>query len=70
MTWKPDGNQEMLVIRCPKCKVGNGFLLTGPAYEGPFRCWKCKAIFIVTIENRELKSCRPVSEEEFEKYEK
>ena len=58
----------MLVIQCPKCHIGNGFSLAQSTYEGPFRCWKCRGTFMVTIENEKLKSCKPISEEEFEKY--
>ncbi len=57
-------------IQCPECSAGNGFSLIEPTYEGPFRCWKCRAPFMTTIENGDLKSCRPVSEAEFEKHEK
>jgi hypothetical protein len=60
----------MLVIECPKCHRSNGFLLEQSAYEGPFRCWKCRGAFMVTIKNDKLKSCKPISDKEFEKYTK
>ena len=44
-----------------------GSLLTQSAYEGPFRCGKCKSLFTIRIANRKLKSIEPLSEEEFEK---
>jgi hypothetical protein len=36
-------------------------------YQGPYRCWKCRELFTITLKNNELKSCEPLSEEEFEK---
>lgn len=56
----------MFIIKCPKCSTNTGFSLRELTYKGPFRCWKCRGTFIVTIENQELKSCKPISEEEFE----
>jgi hypothetical protein len=43
------------------------FLLAQSAYEGPFRCGKCRGLFTIRIANRKLKSIEPLSEEEFEK---
>jgi len=57
-------------IRCPGCSAVTSFSLIEPRYEGPFRCWKCRATFIATIENGDLKSSRHASEDEFEQYEK
>jgi len=53
-------------IRCPKCDTEGGFSLAEPIYQGPYRCWKCRELFTIRIENNELKSCEPLSEEEFE----
>ena len=57
----------ILKIRCPKCETEGGFSLADPTYEGPYRCWKCKGLFTIKIENGELKSCEPLSQEEFDK---
>jgi len=57
----------MLIIQCPECGTKNSFSLIQSTYEGPCRCWKCRGTFVVTIEEEELKSCEPISEEEFEK---
>jgi len=54
-------------IQCPGCGLKIGFLLTQSTYEGPFRCGKCRELFTIRIEDKELKSCEPLSEEEFEK---
>lgn len=60
----------MFTIECPKCGTKSDFSFILPIYEGPFRCWKCRGTFIITIENEKLKSCKPISEEEFEKLSK
>jgi hypothetical protein len=36
------------------------------SYQGPYRCWKCRGVFTIQVENDELKSCEPLSQEEFE----
>ena len=58
----------MLVkIKCPKCKVEGSLSLVESSYQGPYRCWKCRELFTITLEKNELKSCEPLSQEEFEK---
>ena len=57
----------MLKIKCPKCDTEGSFSLTDPRYEGPYRCWKCRELFTVRMENGELKSCKPLSQEEFDR---
>ena len=58
----------MLVkIKCPKCKVEGSLSLVESSYQGPYRCWKCRELFTITLKNNELKSCEPLSQEEFEK---
>jgi hypothetical protein len=57
----------MLKIRCPKCGVDSSISLVQPSYRGPHKCWKCKELFTVQIENNVLKSCEPLSPEEYER---
>ena len=57
----------ILKIRCPECDTEGSFSLADPSYEGPYRCWKCKGLFTMKIEGSELKSCEPLSQEEFDK---
>jgi len=57
----------MMKIKCPKCDTEGSLSLVEPSYEGPYRCWKCRELFSIKIEGNELKSCEPLSEEEFEK---
>ena len=54
-------------IRCPKCETEGSFSIAELSYEGPYRCWKCRELYTVGIENDELKFCKPLSQEEFER---
>jgi len=56
----------MLKIQCPSCNTQASMSLVQAVYEGPYRCWKCRGLFRIRIEDEELKSCEPMSEEEFE----
>ena len=58
----------MLVeIKCPKCDTDGSFSVIEPNYHGPYRCWKCRELFNIEIDNNELKLCEPLSQEEFDK---
>ena len=58
----------MLVkIKCPKCNVEGSLSLVESNYQGPYRCWKCRELFTITLKNNKLESCEPLSQEEFEK---
>ncbi len=52
-------------IECPKCKTEGSFSLVESSYQGPYRCWKCRGLFTIKIENNRLKSREPLSQEEF-----
>ena len=54
-------------IKCPECGTDGSFSLSDAIYEGPYRCWKCKTLFTIRMENSELKSCEPLSQEEFDR---
>jgi hypothetical protein len=54
-------------IVCPECKTEGSFSLSDQRYQGPYRCWKCRELYTILIENGELKSCEPLSQEEFQK---
>ena len=57
----------LLKIKCPKCNTEGSLSLVESSYQGPYRCWKCRELFTIKLENNELKSCEPLSLEEFEK---
>ena len=54
-------------IMCPECKTEGSFSLAESGYRGPYRCWKCRALYTLLIEDGELKSCEPLTQEEFER---
>jgi len=54
-------------IKCPKCETEGSLSLVESNYQGPYRCWKCRELFTIRLENNKLKSCEPLSQEEFEK---
>jgi hypothetical protein len=55
-------------ITCPECHTEGGFSLADPVYQGPYRCWKCRALFAISIAHDKLQSCEPLSEADFEKW--
>jgi len=57
----------MLKIKCPECNTEGSISLVESNYDGPYRCWKCRGLFTIKIENDELKSWEPLSQEDFEK---
>jgi len=58
----------MLVkIKCPACQTEGSLSLVESTYEGPYRCWKCRALFTIVLENNKLRSCEPLTEEELQK---
>ena len=55
----------ILKIKCPSCNIEGSLSLLESNYEGPYRCWKCRRLFTLKIEEDKVKSCEPLSEEEF-----
>jgi hypothetical protein len=58
---------KMVKIKCSKCDAEGSLSLVDPSYKGPFRCWKCRELFLIKVEDNELISCEPLSQEEFER---
>jgi phage FluMu protein Com len=57
----------MLKIKCPECNTEGNFSLADSSYKGPYKCWKCKALFTIEIKDNELQSLKPLSQEELDK---
>lgn len=57
----------LVTITCPNCNSDGRISLCEPDYEGPYKCWKCRKLYRVTIENDKLTECNDLSDEEFEK---
>lgn len=51
-------------IKCPACQTESSSWLLESSYEGQHRCWKCKALYEVEVNNGELISCKPMTEGE------
>ena len=56
----------MMTISCPSCQVDGSISLLEANYDGPYKCWKCRGLFKITIRDNKVASCRKLSEEEFE----
>ena len=58
----------MLVkIKCSECNTEGTISLVDTSYEGPYKCWKCRQLFAIKLNNNALQSCEPLSQEEFDK---
>jgi len=57
----------MITLTCPKCNAESKLSFVGNSYEGPRRCWKCHELFAVKIDDGQLISCEPMTQEEFDK---
>ena len=57
----------MVKIKCPECETEGSISLVVPNYQGPYRCWKCRELFTIKIDNNELKSLEPLGQEEFDR---
>ena len=58
----------MLVkIKCPECDIEGTISLIEPSYQGPYRCWKCRQLFKISLKDSKLESCELLSQEDFEK---
>lgn len=56
----------MIEIQCPECESIGKMSLAQTLYEGPYRCWKCRSLFLIVLANNKLQSIKPLSEEELE----
>ena len=57
----------MIKIKCPECETDGSISLTVSNYQGPYRCWKCRGLFTIKVDNNELKSFEPLGQEEFDR---
>jgi hypothetical protein len=51
---------------CPSCQTLGQFSVLGGSYKGPYRCWKCRTLYTIDIENGEAISWLPMAEKELE----
>lgn len=57
---------QIVKIACKNCGAESSLSLIDSNYSGPFRCWKCRAVYTINMQNNEVLSWEPMSEEEFE----
>ncbi len=53
-------------ITCASCGTMGQFSVLEGNYKGPYRCWKCKALYTVEIQNGKVVSSQPMAESELE----
>jgi phage FluMu protein Com len=56
-------------IKCPKCNTDGTFSIADPIFDGPYKCWKCKALFHIRMEHGALKDIQPMSGDELAQFE-
>lgn len=54
-------------VKCPACNTDSSFFVVKDVFQGPFRCWKCKALFTLKVRDGEIEVCEPLSHEDFDK---
>jgi acetyl-CoA carboxylase beta subunit len=54
-------------VKCPACNSDSSFFFAKSVFQGPFRCWKCKALFTLKAKNGEIQLLEPLSQEDFDK---
>ena len=52
-------------IICPSCQTMGQFSVDGGNFKGPYRCWKCRTLFILDMVNGAVVSMQPLTDEEF-----
>jgi hypothetical protein len=58
----------LTTIKCPKCGAEGKMSLVDAVYDGPYKCWSCREVVRVRIENKVLKVCEPMSPDELLKF--
>ncbi|MFC1910084.1 hypothetical protein ACFLXC_02175 [Chloroflexota bacterium] len=57
-------------VKCNNCSADNIFFLADTSFTGYYQCWKCRTPFNICLQDKEVKSCRQLSLEEFEQQKK
>ena len=45
-------------VKCPACNTDSSFFVIKNVFQGPFRCWKCKALFTLKVREGEIQILR------------
>ena len=54
-------------IKCPACENEGSISLLDKEFTGPYRCWKCRALYTINIHEGAVVAIEPLSEEALEK---
>ena len=57
-----------MTIKCPKGGTDSKLSLIQTSYQGPHKCWKCRELFTIRIENHVVVSLEPMTPEEIQKF--
>ncbi len=57
----------LIKIKCASCGTDTTMSMVDSSYKMPFRCWKCKEYFTLTVENNAVVSLVKLSAEEYVK---
>lgn len=49
-----------IIVKCPACNSDSSFFIAKPVFEGPFRCWKCQALYTLKARNGNMGSSIPI----------
>ncbi len=60
----------LISIVCPRCDTEGKFSIVQSVYQGPFKCWKCREMYTIRLENDKLIYCQPLNPEEYAKFKK
>lgn len=58
----------LISIICPGCGTEGKFSIIQSVYQGPYKCWKCREIYAIRLENNKLVYCQPLSPEDYAKF--
>jgi hypothetical protein len=56
-----------ITVKCPSCNTDSSFFVAKNIFQGPFRCWKCKSLFTLKVQDGEIKLLESLSQEDFDK---
>jgi len=54
-------------VKCSACNSDSSFFIAKNVFQGPFRCWKCHALFTLKVKDGEIQLFEPLSQEDFDK---
>lgn len=54
-------------VECPGCGAVGTLMLINPDYDGPYACWKCRAVYNIQIKGGQVTSATPTTREEVDR---